>query len=806
MRKLFTIALLALSDSAFAGHPTFNFTDAATTAGGVHSMDLYPIGAPWTNGAGVIITRDWISRSTSVGGTVVISNVYGGPYRGEFHGAKGNTTNWYTFPVTNIVYNAADYATVPTNYMGILAYSKAQADNIFWATNVLRPGANTTFRPSGGQVFIDSAGGGGGSQTPLLQPIDANNQIITNASKIQSTNFVGNAAGLTNLNPQVQDVLAVVSDSRWDLNGTPGNDSWIQLVKRDPNFYSKYASPIDLAKSGQSFSSALASLATFGLLATNQSYAHKTVLIMLYYNDSALPLDTTKTNALIFWNYWKTNGWRVIVGTDPGPVGTANLVNFNNWITGTASGAYDYCWNLATNTPLTYQDGIHNDAAFARILATNFVATVLPQSGLRPLVVSPPSFFGPMNIWGNPTTPGFGVTIDSHGLIRIFDHSQLAWIGTLPGFTNYPLTTIDTTSLDSFRIKTFSADRLVIDQQGWEYHGTNENFSFTSYPYSFAKPSALSSSNIFGIFDGNGGPLIVGVHTDRLETRKDLTVGGTVNATNGFIGDGSLITALNASQLSSGTVPSARLTDAIADGSTKGQASFTAADFDSSSGNISLDYVNGQKATSGVAGFLSSTDWSTFNNKAPTADPSLPAQVCKSQMEQRRPRTHLGEIAGDNNAWAASRGAVQFYDGTANTYLVGVLASDTPSDGQVPKYNSASGTITWENDSTGSGAFGETSLAGLVNSQTLWDGSQASRTLTFSLSGATDPVFTFGNNSADLTAGVLKVGGNTVLDTSSGLTSTAGSLLQARLIRLFQARALKAWRLIAHGHSLFLKT
>lgn len=62
----------------------------------------------------------------------------------------------------------------------------------------------------------------------------------------------------------------------------------------------------------------------------------------------------------------------------------------------------------------------------------------------------------------------------------------------------------------------------------------------------------------------------------------------------------------------------------------------------------------------------------------------------------------FGEIAGDNDTWAAGRGAVVFYDGTAATRLVGVLASDTPSNGQVPKWNTG-GTITWEDDTSGSG-------------------------------------------------------------------------------------------------------
>ena len=60
----------------------------------------------------------------------------------------------------------------------------------------------------------------------------------------------------------------------------------------------------------------------------------------------------------------------------------------------------------------------------------------------------------------------------------------------------------------------------------------------------------------------------------------------------------------------------------------------------------------------------------------------------------------FGEIAGDNDLWAASRGAPLFFDGTAATALVNVLVSDTPSNGQVPKWNTG-GTITWEADNSG---------------------------------------------------------------------------------------------------------
>src|SRR6185369_13611072 len=57
------------------------------------------------------------------------------------------------------------------------------------------------------------------------------------------------------------------------------------------------------------------------------------------------------------------------------------------------------------------------------------------------------------------------------------------------------------------------------------------------------------------------------------------------------------------------------INNAAADGATKGAASFTASDFDATSGNISIDYTNGQAASTSLKGFLTNTDWNTFNGK-----------------------------------------------------------------------------------------------------------------------------------------------------------------------------------------------
>lgn len=71
---------------------------------------------------------------------------------------------------------------------------------------------------------------------------------------------------------------------------------------------------------------------------------------------------------------------------------------------------------------------------------------------------------------------------------------------------------------------------------------------------------------------------------------------------------------LTLTQQDAGTV-TATINDATT--SVKGIASYNSSDFDVSSGVVSTDYTNGQAASSSTKGFLTSTDWSTFNNKQP---------------------------------------------------------------------------------------------------------------------------------------------------------------------------------------------
>lgn len=83
-------------------------------------------------------------------------------------------------------------------------------------------------------------------------------------------------------------------------------------------------------------------------------------------------------------------------------------------------------------------------------------------------------------------------------------------------------------------------------------------------------------------------------------------------------GGGTVTSIATTSPITGGTITTTGtigINNAAADGSTKGAASFTANDFDATSGNISIDYTNGQAASGSNKGFLTSADWTTFNNK-----------------------------------------------------------------------------------------------------------------------------------------------------------------------------------------------
>jgi hypothetical protein len=108
-----------------------------------------------------------------------------------------------------------------------------------------------------------------------------------------------------------------------------------------------------------------------------------------------------------------------------------------------------------------------------------------------------------------------------------------------------------------------------------------------------------------------------GIANDCLKVNSNKTL-GQATCGGGGGGSGTVTSVATSNGLTGGTITTSGTISGInaaANGTTKGVSAFTAADFDASAGVISLDYTNGQKASGSQPGFLSSADWTTFNNK-----------------------------------------------------------------------------------------------------------------------------------------------------------------------------------------------
>lgn len=132
-----------------------------------------------------------------------------------------------------------------------------------------------------------------------------------------------------------------------------------------------------------------------------------------------------------------------------------------------------------------------------------------------------------------------------------------------------------------------------------------------------ALPAASTLTNkIVMVIDGTStGDCTVGGGTAKTLC---VSTGSSWVPTGDGTGAGGTLTAVTGAppiNSSGGSTPAISIDNAAADGSTKGAASFTANDFNSSSGNISIDYTNGQSADATHKGFLPSADWVTFNAK-----------------------------------------------------------------------------------------------------------------------------------------------------------------------------------------------
>lgn len=138
----------------------------------------------------------------------------------------------------------------------------------------------------------------------------------------------------------------------------------------------------------------------------------------------------------------------------------------------------------------------------------------------------------------------------------------------------------------------------------------------------------------------------------------------------------------------------------------KGDISVTGGSWEIDPNSIALGTHTTGDYVESVAGILGEIEVSGSAGEGVTYTIGLPAVLdlgASASLEipnSAAPSTTVfGQVAGDNNAWASGRGALQVFDGTANTYAVAALASDVPLSAQVPVWNTG-GTITWETINT----------------------------------------------------------------------------------------------------------
>ena len=106
----------------------------------------------------------------------------------------------------------------------------------------------------------------------------------------------------------------------------------------------------------------------------------------------------------------------------------------------------------------------------------------------------------------------------------------------------------------------------------------------------------------------------------------------------------------------------ATVTDAAADGSTKGIATYTASDFNAASGVISLDYTNAQAADASNKGFLTAADWTTFNSKQAAG-----SYITASSVATLTNKTF--DTAGSGNSLSINGTAVSAVTGSGSVVL-----------------------------------------------------------------------------------------------------------------------------------------
>jgi len=149
---LLCFGLAMLSPARAAVNVQFDFYNSALAPQGGRDFFLYPECIRAVNPLG-LTTRDRLYRAIGTNGSVTVSNLVWGDYRGEFRGTYTTTTNWFSIAET-------DTGLVNATNLVRPAFICAGSSVPAYSTWSLKAGSNMTFHTAGAVTYIDGGAGG----------------------------------------------------------------------------------------------------------------------------------------------------------------------------------------------------------------------------------------------------------------------------------------------------------------------------------------------------------------------------------------------------------------------------------------------------------------------------------------------------------------------------------------------------------------------------------------------------------------------------------------------------------------------
>lgn len=656
-RFLVAFLILLLAFPAQSAHIVFNLQDFVQDVLAVKQVKMTPTTMPDVNGSS-IVTRDTKTKQTSAAGSVTFSNVVEGTYRVDVTGPTLLTTFNITVTNTSDTLNASDLISVSTNSpAGEVGYSQASADGRF-----LRQIIYTNGTAASTQSFLNFVYG-------TNMAIRTTNNATTGRTDVYiSSSASGGGAG--------------------DVTGGNANqfseDSGVLTIK---------SSALVTNIVSRSLTNHFGTSA--GINVTNQA-----------------PVWISSTDADSHHMMWRDQFGRDIFDVRRD---VANPVTNSVIYLGGQSGSFGA---ITLNTFWRQDEGITNEEARITLGFTDSTGGQPALFRYRPGVMEGvhEDFVGSGAIIASLTNFA-GLTLGDPAWATVVRGSSITAQSNFVASANI----VGHGSLSNALHATFSGavtNRSTVTNAGAVYNGshltthgavTNNGTVRNSSPVTFADQSYfLDSAGFSSVARFTNGLLSF----DSLSNASWATFSGAVTnrstVTNaGAVYNGSHLTSHGA-VTNLGIVTNA---GAVYNGShvtTHGLVTNkTATYFEGNIAGVSAafsDTVTMEDNLNVANGILSSTNFTGLGtNNLKWLNVTNDARFLGSieVPNGAAPTTDaFAEIAGDNNAWASGRGALQIYDGTANTYAVATLASDTPGNGQVPKWNTG-GTITWEDDSAG---------------------------------------------------------------------------------------------------------